>query len=189
MEDSIVRTTIKEKLILAGIEEIGNCGISDFSFRHVAAMCNVSCATPYNYFKNKDGFIKEIKKYIREQWLLFKSEIISNYRDDERRMLAEIAVFYVRFLIANPNYRSVIMAASHDGLNAEDDHTRDFMDIELEHYMKINSFGEREAKRKSFVIRAIVYEAALLFEKNEIENREENFDFLRYCVIKELMIS
>lgn len=189
LENSIARTTIREKLILAGIDEIGDYGISGFSLRHVAMMCSVSCATPYNYFKNKDGFIKEIKKYIREQWMLFKSEITAIYRDDEKKMLAEIGVFFIKFLIANPNYRAIIMADLPDSLPGEDDYTRDFMDIEMDHYMKINSFSEREVKRKNFVIRAIVYEAAVLFEKNEIENCEKNFDFVRYCITKELMMA
>ncbi len=182
MENSAARTTIKERLILAGIDEIGNCGLSEFSLRQVALACNVSCATPYNYFKNKEGFIKEIKGYLMSQWELFKTEIVSAHREDERNMLAQICVYFIKFLIANPNYRDIIMS----NLENSGDFTRDFMELELEHYLKINSFGEKETKRKIFAIRAITYEAALMFENGELPNTEESFDFVRYCVKKEL---
>ena len=99
MDNKFARKTIKEKLILSGIDEIGACGISGFSLRQVAVACNVSCATPYNYFKNKDGFILEIIRYIRDQWVLMKTEINKLYRDDEKQKLIELCVYYIRFLI------------------------------------------------------------------------------------------
>ena len=45
MDNKFARKTIKEKLILAGIDEIGNSGVANFSLRQVAVSCNVSCAT------------------------------------------------------------------------------------------------------------------------------------------------
>lgn len=191
MDNKLARKTIKEKLILSGIDEIGACGISGFSLRQVAIACNVSCATPYNYFKNKDGFILEIIRYIRDQWQLMKAEIAKLYGDDEKQMLVELCVYYVRFLIANPNYRSIIML---DNLEidaeqkAEVESARSFIELELEHYLKINNVSDREAKRKKFVIRAIIYEAALLLESGDLENSPENFEFIRYCVTRELSI-
>ena len=62
MDNKFARKTIKERLILSGIDEIGNCGVAGFSLRQVAVSCNVSCATPYNYFKNKEGFSKGFPK-------------------------------------------------------------------------------------------------------------------------------
>lgn len=182
MDNKLARKTIKEKLILSGIDEIGACGISGFSLRQVAIACNVSCATPYNYFKNKDGFILEIIRYIRDQWQLMKAEIAKLYGDDEKQMLVELCVYYVRFLIANPNYRSIIML---DNLEidaeqkAEVESARSFIELELEHYLKINNVSDREAKRKKFVIRAIIYEAALLLDSGDLENSPENFEFIR----------
>ena len=191
MDNKFARKTIKEKLILSGIDEIGACGISGFSLRQVAVACNVSCATPYNYFKNKDGFILEIIRYIRDQWALMKTEINKLYRDDEKQKLIELCVYYVRFLIANPNYRSIIML---DNLEidaeqkAEVENARSFIELELEHYLKINNVNDREAQRKKFVIRAIIYEAALLLERGDLENSPENFEFIRYCVSRELAV-
>lgn len=191
MDNKFARKTIKEKLILAGIDEIGNCGVANFSLRQVAVACNVSCATPYNYFKNKEGFVVEIIQYIKHQWSLLKTEINKLYRNDEKQLLIELCVFYIKFLVGNPNYRSIIML---DSIEVDDESytdiesARNFIELELEHYMKINNVSAREARRKSFVIRAIVFEATLLLERGDLENTPENFDFIRYCIARELAL-
>jgi AcrR family transcriptional regulator len=191
MDNKFARKTIKEKLILAGIDEIGNSGVANFSLRQVAVACNVSCATPYNYFKNKEGFVVEIIQYIKHQWSLLKAEINKLYRNDEKQLLIELCVFYIKFLVGNPNYRSIIML---DNVEVDDESytdiesARNFIELELEHYMKINNVSAREARRKSFVIRAIVFEATLLLERGDLENTPENFDFIRYCIARELAI-
>ena len=191
MDNKFARKTIKERLILAGIDEIGNCGVANFSLRQVAVACNVSCATPYNYFKNKEGFVLEIIQYIKYQWSLLKGEINKLYKNDEKKLLIELCVFYIKFLVGNPNYRSIIML---DNIEVDDESysdiesARNFIEIELEHYMKINNVSVRESRRKSFVIRAIVFEATLLLERGDLENTPENFGFIRYCIAKELSL-
>ena len=191
MDNKFARKTIKERLILAGIDEIGNCGVANFSLRQVAVACNVSCATPYNYFKNKEGFVLEIIQYIKYQWSLLKGEINKLYKNDEKKLLIELCVFYIKFLFGNPNYRSIIMLDNievDDEIYSDIESARNFIEIELEHYMKINNVSVRESRRKSFVIRAIVFEATLLLERGDLENTPENFDFIRYCIAKELSL-
>ena len=191
MDNKIARKTIKERLILAGIDEIGNCGVTNFSLRQVAVACNVSCATPYNYFKNKEGFVVEILQYIKHQWSLLKTEISKLYRNDEKQLLIELCIFYIKFLVGNPNYRSIIMldeCGVDDESNTDIESARNFIELELEHYIKINNVSAREARRKSFTIRAIVFEATLLLERGDLENTPESFDFIRYCIAKELSL-
>lgn len=192
MDNKFARKTIKERLILAGIDEIGECGVAGFSLRRVAVACNVSCATPYNYFKNKDGFILEIIHYIRDQWSLMKGEIAKIYRDDEKNMLVEMCIYYIKFLVANPNYRSILMlegVAVDADQKKEIEAARNFMYLELEHYLKINNVNERESNRKRFVTRAITYEAAILIERGDVENTPESFEFIRYCISRELTVN
>ena len=191
MDNKFARKTIKEKLILAGIDEIGNSGVANFSLRQVAVSCNVSCATPYNYFKNKEGFVVEIIQYIKYQWSLLKTEINKLYKNDEKQLLIELCIFYIKFLVGNPNYRSIILL---DNIVVDDesytdiDSARNFIELELEHYMKINNVSAHEARRKSFTIRAIVFEATLLLERGDLDNTPEDFDFIRYCIAKELAL-
>ena len=67
MKDTAALKALRERIILSGIAEISRNGITGFSMRRVAASCNISCATPYSYFENKDNFILEMLRYIRAQ--------------------------------------------------------------------------------------------------------------------------
>ena len=131
----------------------------------------------------------EIIQYIKYQWSLLKGEITKLYKNDEKQLLIELCVFYIKFLVGNPNYRSIILL---DDVEVDDESysdiesARNFIEFELEHYLKLNNISTREARRKSFVIRAIVFEATLLLERGDLENTPENFDFIRYCVSREL---
>ena len=97
--------TLRHRLLVAGTNEIGQYGIANFSLRRVAAACGTSCAAPYRHFKNKEAFILEILRYIEGQWELLCSQILSLYEGDIRKQLIEVCIAYIRFWVANPNYR------------------------------------------------------------------------------------
>jgi AcrR family transcriptional regulator len=50
----------REQLIRAGLQELNEYGIQNFSTRRVAKRCGVSCATPYKHFKDTQEFIAAI---------------------------------------------------------------------------------------------------------------------------------
>ena len=101
--------TVKQKLIIAGISEIEEHGISDFSLRRVATSCNVSCAAPYKHFESKEDFIAQIVLYIHNKWMMLRDQVASIFEGDIKKQLTELCVAYVRFWIANPNFRAVLM--------------------------------------------------------------------------------
>ena len=78
-------------LVLAGIKEIENHGLSDFSLRRVATLCGVSCAAPYRHFKNKNELILAILSYINSQWGILQQQII----DLARQMLIKYPFYTV----------------------------------------------------------------------------------------------
>ena len=110
-KNSVSTDTLRDRLLIAGTNEIGLHGIADFSLRRVAASCNTSCAAPYRHFKNKEEFILEIIRYINRQWELLRDQILSLFEGDIRKQLIEVCVAYIRFWVANPNYRSVLAAS------------------------------------------------------------------------------
>ena len=60
MKEGFTEGGLRDRLIIAGIEEISLYGIKDFSLRRVAMRCNASCAAPYRHFKNREDFIRAI---------------------------------------------------------------------------------------------------------------------------------
>ena len=108
MEEEYFSESVREKLIIAGADEISRHGLTNFSLRRVAAACNISCAAPYKHFKNKEELILEIIRHINRQWELLCGQILTLFENDPRHRLTEVCVAYVRFWVANPNYRSIL---------------------------------------------------------------------------------
>ena len=68
VQQNDVVTGTRERLILAGVEELNAYGVQHFSTRRVAKACGVSCAAPYKHFKDTHAFIAEILGYINRQY-------------------------------------------------------------------------------------------------------------------------
>ena len=117
MQTELIENSVRDRLIIAGINELWERGIKDFSLRRVALAAEVSCAAPYRHFKDKDEFVAEIIKYIASKWELLCRQIEAVYKDDLSRRIIELSVSNMRFWLANPNYRSVFMTVTPSGVD------------------------------------------------------------------------
>ena len=177
--------TVKQKLIIAGISEIEEHGITDFSLRRVATSCNVSCAAPYKHFKSKEDFIAQIVLYIHNKWHMLQNQVASIFEGDIKKQLTEICVAYVKFWIANPNFRAVLMLRS-DSLANE--HINSMTEItestkELIHKCCTEySIDADEEKRKTYVIRSLIYGATIMIDAGELANDADTIDMIRECI-------
>ena len=179
--------TVKQKLIIAGMQEIENHGITDFSLRRVASLCNVSCAAPYKHFKSKEHFIFEIAMYIYKQWSLLSDQVCSLFEDDALKKLTEICVAYIKFWIANPNFRSVLMLSS-DSLGEEyreslSEHSRYSAEIIASCLMKLG-FENEELKQKEYIIRSMLYGTTHMIDTAELENGNETIEMIKESIKK-----
>ena len=113
MEQNDLELSVKKRLILSGLKELEEHGITDFSLRRVAAMAQVSCAAPYRHFKDKEELILSIISHVREGWTLLAEEITAHSARVEDR-IKRISIAAVRFWIANSNFRSVLIAGVGD---------------------------------------------------------------------------
>lgn len=179
--------TVKQKLIIAGISEIEAHGITDFSLRRVASSCNVSCAAPYKHFKSKDDFIAEIVLYIHNKWELLQNQVASVFKDDVKKQLIETCVAYVKFWIANPNFRAVLTLKTD---TFGDEVTSTISEItdtvtQLIHKCceKYNTLSEENIK--IYKIRSFIYGATLMIDSGELENSEKTINVIRNCIDNE----
>ena len=110
--DSILESGVRERLIIAGINELSEHGVEDFSLRRTAQMAEVSCAAPYRHFKDKEDLLLNITKYILSKWELLCREIASVFSGDLHRLCVEVSVATLRFFLANKSFRSVLTLLS-----------------------------------------------------------------------------
>ena len=182
MEEQITLDAMRERLIIAGIRELEAHGLHDFSLRRVAVACEVSCAAPYRHFRDKDDLILEIIRYINRRWTLLQDQILSVFAADDPRCLVEIGVAHIRFWIANPNFRSVLLLDDPDPdtpRRSERNRIREGIHAILQNYCTLRKLSEERAACLCYLFPATVYGTVLLLGNRELANNDETFRFLR----------
>jgi AcrR family transcriptional regulator len=173
---------LREKLIIAGIRELEEHGLNDFSLRRVAVACEVSCAAPYRHFKSKDDLIIGIINYINSRWIMLQDQISAAFPSDKKRRLIEIGVAHIRFWIANPNFRSIILMDD-QGENSQRREERkkisDSIEREISAYCSEKSVSDADYARISYAFRALIYGTVLLLGNGEIENDQVTIDNIK----------
>lgn len=181
-------SNLKVELILAGIREIEAHGVRGFSLRRVAKNCGVSCAAPYKHFSDLNDFFLAIIRYINQQWYRQQQRIIRAWPDDPRRQLTEISIAYIAFLMDNPHFRSIIMLRE-DDISEELQHAK--VDLSectmrcIRAYCDNVQMPHEVQVRKTFVVRSIIYGAALMFDNGQLPYTEENRQHVRYLIDRE----
>lgn len=177
----------REALILAGIEEIDRSGLRNFSMRRIASACGVSCAAPYKHFENRTDFILAILQYINSRWNAVQEEILSR-GIDTRALLVEISVAYVRFLVEHPYFRSMIMLRD-DTMSEEMLREKGALSacsrMLIHRYCQAVHMDAATEKRKTYVVRSLIYGAALMIDNGELPGNEESYAIVREAVERE----
>ena len=173
---------IRERLIIAGIKEIENHGLNDFSLRRVASMCEVSCAAPYRHYKNKDELVLAIISYINSRWDMMGEQIERTFEGDVARQLLELSVSLVRFLIANTNYLSIMLPIK-SGMTEEQMCEREKLWSRIESvsdkYASENGLGEKKREELKFLLHTGICGTVILFEGMETHEYEEKTALMR----------
>ena len=173
---------LRHSLIIAGINEIELHGLTDFSLRRVATACGVSCAAPYRHFKSKGDLILAIISYINDQWSFLEKQIFDIYNNDTKKLILELATANIRFWIANPNFRSIMMMDDR-ALDALQLRERSRISDEIGRliglYCKENLIDTKSERQSAFAVRAIIYGATQMLGSGELENTAEAMEIIR----------
>ena len=166
MEQNYIEESVRARLILAGISELEEHGITDFSLRRAALAAQVSCAAPYRHFKDKDEYINEIIKYVASKWTLLTDEIKKIFAQDSRRLAIETSIASIRFRAANRNFRSVFTLAARVG----ESNVFDTAVIEaVNAYCDTNHITDDARAMKIFTARVIISGSVTLMNDANIE--------------------
>ena len=166
MEQNYIEESVRARLILAGISELEEHGITDFSLRRAALAAQVSCAAPYRHFKDKDEYINEIIKYVASKWELLTNEIKKIFSSDPHRLAVETCISSLRFRAANSNFRSVFTLAQRVGESSVFD--RAVIDAVSEYCASVGITGEAR-EMKIFTARALISGAVTLMRDDNVE--------------------
>ena len=185
------KMNLHQELILAGIEEINTHGASEFSLRRVAQACGVSTAAPYKHFKDKNELIAAIIDYVNDKWALRQEEILSGCRNVLREQIIEICLGYIRFLMDNPSYRSVLMLKNKEFDNLYHKKRTQFGSTSqtLQHHLfEASGFTEDVWNRKVLFCRSLIFGSVFLMDAGEFEYSETTMERIRYALNREFDI-
>ena len=179
----------RDQLIQAGLEELNQHGIQDFSTRRVAKACGISCAAPYKHFKDTNEFIAEILRSINRLYNERQKKVLEKYAGcDSRTQLLQVSLDYIRFLAEYPQFRRAIMQNYKDCDEAFRS-LRGQLSFRIykivARYCRDVNMPDDVRKRKTFFVRSIIYGAALLFDNGELEYTEENMDMVAALLDRE----
>ena len=171
------RRSSREELILAGIREINQYGLQNFSVRRIAAACGVSCAAPYKHFKDRSSFLAAMLEYIGTLWGQRQLAVLERGLPTTRSQLVAISMEYIRFLVENPHFRSIIMLKD-EQIDSRFHNARgrvtSLTDSLITRYCAEVGMPELVRRRKTYVVRSLIYGAALMFDNGELAYTEEN---------------
>lgn len=182
------RTNKREELIRAGINEINRHGVTGFSIRRVAESCGVSCAAPAKHFGDRKGFLAAIIEYVNRQWTERQLRILRESGSSLRAQIVGISVEYVKFLVENPHFRSIIMMKDDEFDSVYSSVRSEMSEITqrlVQAYCESVGMTEEIRRRKLYVVRALIYGAALMFDNGELEYSDGMLEIVRASIDRE----
>ena len=177
----------REKLILAGMDEITSYGLQGFSLRRVAANCGVSCAAPYKHFADKQELFSQMVVYVNEKW---RERLQGQLRPEGRveDQIADLAVDYVTFLCENPNFRSILMIKE-TGLDSPMAAQAAGLSVPVKRLFIILGRKHRltrgELRERIFIVRSLIYGATIILGAGEGAG-SPHFESLRESLVSVL---
>lgn len=185
------KSNLREELILAGLDDINRNGIANLSFRRVAAACNVSCAAPYRHFKDKNDLVAAIIDHVNEIWAQRQDEIIAQCSGNLREQIIAVCMGYIRFLMENPSFRSVLMLKDEQFDNLYHKKRTQFGSVAqtLQHHLfEASGYPKEVWDRKLMACRSLIFGIVFLFDAGEFEYNETNMEYIRYTLNREFEI-
>jgi AcrR family transcriptional regulator len=188
MEKQQSQSSLYNQLIVAGIEELNKYGLQSFSVRRIAAQCGVSCAAPYKHFTDKQSFVAAIIEYVNTRWYERQELILAKYPSDIRKQITQISLEYIRFLVENSYFRAIIMSK-------DDEFDKIYGNLRgklsqlsadlVSKYCEMVNMPRDIRTRKTFVVRSLIYGAALMFDNGELPYTPENMESVAYSINRE----
>lgn len=161
--------SVRARLIQAGIVELEEHGLRDFSLRRVAQGAEVSCAAPYRHFRDKEELILAIISYIRESWELLAAGIRAAHSEDTRATVLALALASLRFWLANGNLRSVLMSGE-DELDAAKRAEVNRFDAPVVAAVREHAYSADipDAEELAFTVLALIYGTVTLVSSGSV---------------------
>lgn len=156
---------VRKRLISEGIRILSDEGSEKLSLRRVAQSCGVSCAAPYKHFRDKTDFILCVVDTVNQEWFDRQAQALNSLGNDVDEQLRIVCKEYLRFLWEHPSFCAIITQRDE---STGKWHIHRLFDQSTLTQKLIRQYAEKyklstdETFRRTYVIRAIIYGAAMM---------------------------
>jgi AcrR family transcriptional regulator len=181
----------REKLIIAAINVIEKDGMDGFTMRRVAAVCGVSCAAPYKHFASKEELFSAVLDYVDKRWEEEQSRAAGKYEGDLQKQLTAVSIAYIRFITDNPHFRAVNFMRDERASDAQRLNRAQMNSFSRELVSKWcmkAGYTHEQSVRKTYMVRAMIFGAIMMFESGELEYTQENMDMVEKSITREFAL-
>ena len=189
-KEELRKLPLRQRLVLAAIDEVEKVGFERFSMRRVATACGASCAAPYKHFKNRREIFVAVFEYVADVWLERQEKTLKRLKDEPlRNQLVELALDYIRFLVENPQLRSVLMVNDQPADETFLHVKARISDLSKELIIRFcaeQQIDLRVARVKMYVVRSYIYGFALMFCNKELPYNDQMTRFIRALIHREI---
>ena len=163
-ERNMAEISTRERLILAGMEEIRAHGIQGFSLRRVSAACGVSCAAPYKHFEDKEALFGAMIAYVNDKWRERIKEVF-RLESTVEASIASLGAAYVAFLCENPDFKAILMIKE-TGLDSPLAVQAAGLSIPARRlfslYGRKKGLDRKELRNRIFIVRSLIYGSTII---------------------------
>ena len=124
------RENLREQLIDAGIELIGETGPEAFTLRRVAAKCQVSHTAPYSYFRDKDALIAAMGEHVTGL-LMADLRLAVTDKDPSCPKIPLLGHAYINFFMEHPRYYRFLFDYADVTIDLDGENERNFPPFQL----------------------------------------------------------
>ncbi|MEM7181170.1 MAG: TetR/AcrR family transcriptional regulator [Spirochaetota bacterium] len=177
--------TVRQDLILAGVEILKTTPLEEFSLRKVAAHAGVSHVAMYHHFADKNDLLAEIAEIgFQDYFTLFNQEL-EKVGDDFVNRYNALGWTYFQFIMNNQQYAKIMfggMGKSHPKLSSISRKTYRQLHETIRLGQNLGFIQKGHTREKTLASWAIIHGFAMLFLEGRLkpkQNPQEMQDFIR----------
>jgi len=184
-------SAVRDRLIEAGIYELQEYGIQNFSLRRVAQSCGLSCAAPYKHFKDKQALIQAVAETLNQQWFARQARAVAECSDDAGAQLRAVCRTYLHFLQENPKFCALITQRDENTGKWHLNHLFDQSSLTKKliiQYARDHHMTEEDVYSSVCAIRAVLYGAAMMNQNDDMRLTDSTIEILSRMINSQFLI-
>ena len=182
-------SAVRDRLIDAAIHELEQNGIQAFSLRRVAQACGVSCAAPYQHFKDRQALLEAVAEALNRDWFARQADAVRSLEGNVGAQLRVICREYLQFLCDTPHFCALITQRDEATGKWHLSHLFDQSSLTkklISQFAVEHRMTDQEVYANVCAIRAVLYGAAMMNQRDDMRLNAAAVDVLYRMIDSQL---